>query len=185
MIPAMCSTDKAMLNHAHIKKKYLSKYIAIGSLLVCLLIMVTTAALSHNHRIWWSAMSLPHIMAQEMTIGSAPLPNKDKRTKKEQITCCYPQHPHQHPQEPEASMTSLASIGHLQRADIMATLFHVPEKVCPPLKICSKLCIKLQMTIHIELDVSKGQSYGVGKYNLASPLSSHAAGCQSEREEYA
>ena len=46
LTPAMCSADNIMLNLAQMKKRHLSRCMAAGFLLVCLLIITTTAALS-------------------------------------------------------------------------------------------------------------------------------------------
>ena len=42
--PAMCSTDKVMLDRAHMKKRHLSRCIAVGWMLACVLVY------HNNHR---------------------------------------------------------------------------------------------------------------------------------------
>ena len=66
---AMCSADKPVLNCEQIKKRLLSRSIAVGFLLVCLEIMTTTVAMLQHHWVQQLVISLPH-MVQEITTES-------------------------------------------------------------------------------------------------------------------
>ena len=55
---------------AQMKYRHHNKCIAMGLELVLLLIMTTTAALSHTARTWFFAISWPHVV-QATTIGSS------------------------------------------------------------------------------------------------------------------
>ena len=57
LLPATCSEESMMSYLAQMKYRHLNKCIAMGLELVFLLIMTTTAALSHTARTWFFAIT--------------------------------------------------------------------------------------------------------------------------------